>query len=146
MLLERIDSKIFMLIIVLIASVSILVTSYTFVYLSTVNIYSVTEFSMDLKVSTIIGFYVGDDAVHFGYVPPGGGGMKEMNIDVGKYKTLVSIDADGNISKWVTISDNDFIMEPNTNRTLRIFVNVPEDAPLETDYSGNITIVLRKAE
>ncbi len=144
-MMRRIDMKTSLLLVVLAVSLSVLASLVFFWFFNINTVYDVKMFSMDLTVMSTMGFHVGDDAIHFGHIPPGGGGMKEMHIEVGKRRTVVWIEAEGNISEWISISENDFVVEPFSNKSIEVFVNVPDDAPLNTYYEGNITVLLKNA-
>jgi hypothetical protein len=141
--LKRHDNLI-ILVIILVASASVGVTGLAYWFFNLRPIYGVQEFYMDIRVENEIGFHVGADAIHFGYVPPDGAGRKVMFVTAGEFRTLVSIETTGNISGFVRVSDNDFILEPHQKTAVEVFAVIPEDAKTHTFYDGTLRVVLRK--
>jgi len=108
------------------------------------SIYQIQKFAMDVYIKNELGFDVGSDAIHFGYVPPGGKAMKNVNITVDDVRTLVTIESEGNISGFMRLSDNDFILEPYETRKVEVSAVIPKSTQLNKYYNGTLMVILRK--
>ena len=106
-------------------------------------IYDVAEFRMDATVveKNRMGFNVENDSVHFGSVPLGATGKRTLMVDnpAGEPLTM-DIKTYGNISGWVSVSANGFLLEPGEVREIQIICDVPDGAE-KGYYSGSLQIV-----
>ena len=127
------------------AFIASILTLTIYWYLEFSTIYEVIELGMDVYVDKMPGLNVDIDAVHFGKVPPGGSGAREMTVTAGDYPTRVSFEHYGDISEWTSVSENDFFLEPNANRSMFVQITIPDDIVPLVYRNGTLRIVFRKA-
>lgn len=128
-------------ILVLLISVSISMTIFVYNYLTVVD---VKEFGMYLTVESYAGFNVGTEAIFFGTIPPGGGGSRNITLRNGYNIPLrIDIQAFGDLSRWVYVSENGFILQPDENKSVKVTTLVPGDAKFG-NYTGSLKIIFRK--
>jgi hypothetical protein len=131
---------------ILAISLALSVFVFALVFLFTdQTIYDVHELDMDVYIGNELGFNVDTDAVHFGVTQPGSVGMRPIKVTAGEFLSLVSIEASGEMSGWITISENDFILQPYENRSVQVYLQVPEDAEMGGYFKGTLRVVFRKA-
>ena len=131
----------------LIIIILIITSGLTAIFYSFYIIRDVRRITMDLKVedSSVIGMNVDNDGLHFGTVPRGGSSTRRMIINHKEhYPLFVSIHTYGNFLDWLAISDNNFIVEPNTDKEIKFTVSVPGNA-LSQVYNGTVIIVMKRA-
>jgi len=100
------------------------------------------RYDMDLYVEGAkrVGFNVDTDAVHFGIVPPGASGERIVVVET-DVEARVRVKSSGELAKWVSVSDNDFVLGRDELKEISITTSVPEDAEIGK-YEGEITISL----
>jgi len=135
----------FFVIILAAASGAVLASAGVYWLLLSYGIYQTDELVMDLYIGDKLGLNVDNDALHLGIVPPGLSGSRNIKVSVPGKRTMVSLYSEGEIAPLITISDNNFIMEPHENRTIEVIVNVPVDAKNPDYLNGTIKIVFRNA-
>jgi hypothetical protein len=108
-------------------------------------VYDVIEFPMEVYVDRIVGINAETDVVHFGIVPPGGSSGRKMTVAGGDFRTLVTFESSGDISPWVTVSENNIVLERGANATVMIDVYVPKDVVPLAYRNGTLRITFRKA-
>lgn len=135
-----------------IASVLIIAAAYTsastfavYLLLVQVPIYDVIEFPMEVYVDRVVGVNAETDAVHFGIVPPGSSSERKMTVTAGDSRTLVTFESSGDIADWVTVSENNLLLESGRNATVMIGVKIPEDVIPLAYRNGTLRIVFRRA-
>ncbi len=109
------------------------------IYENTV-IYEHFEIEMKIKVrpDRFVGINTDTDCINFGGVPGGAIGERIINVTNGdEHPHLIRIKAKGYIGEWVTVSDNNFILDPHSVKEVRIKAHVP----LKTQ-TGNYTGIL----
>jgi len=106
-----------------------------------------TEFNMHVNFTSelnIMGFAVNNTSLDFGTVPTGAWATKNITIHYNYTSPeFVRIVASGNISKWTSVSDNNFILSGNGEKPLAIRVYVPLDVEFG-EYSGTLSIYYKK--
>ena len=97
-------------------------------------------------VSEHIGFDLNDSALTFGLVQPGLSSSREISIE-NKYEVpvLVIIKCKGDISEFLIVSENDFILKPNEKREVSFSVFPPKDIEFK-EYNGKVEIILKKTK
>lgn len=136
--------KISSFIILLIAILLICVGSVLAIYYTQVIKY-VGYRNMDVKVDKFVGLNVDSDAMHFGVVPPTGwADVKLVLTNTYRHKTQIIISLQGNISGMITLSDNNFILEPWENKTVKFTCTIPANAPLNATYNGRARVVFKR--
>jgi hypothetical protein len=124
---------------------SVILTGLTYWFFYEAAIYDVKVLGMDVYVQNIAGFNVDTDAVHFGIVPPGGAGSREMKVTAGEFPTIVTFEYTGDISRWVYVSRNNIFLDANESTSVLLKVMVPEDAAVPGFREGEVRIIFRRA-
>lgn len=129
---------------VMIVLVCIAIVSISLVFiLSYKQIDVIKEFDMYLTVSdSIVGFNVDNNAIYFGTVPRGGHSNRKINVG-GTMSYNINMQTFGELSKWVYVSENNFITQENEIKAITISVFVPVDAEIG-NYTGKLRIIYRK--
>jgi len=100
---------------------------------------------MHLIVGDSPGFDTNNDYVVFGRVPPTGASTRHINLYNINETRKVHITASGKLSSWVSVSENNFILQPNEARNLDVTASVPLDAK-NGDYTGTLMIDFLEVE
>jgi uncharacterized membrane protein len=98
-------------------------------------------YPMDVKVKgpKSIGFNIDDDALHFGIVPPGSNARRTVLLENDAGIRFVRISTHGDMEDWVDLSENNFILQPNTNKSVDFTVKVPTGTE-PGNYTGEAKI------
>ena len=119
--------------------------SAAFYWLVNVNsVYLVQEFRADTYVDNIVGLNADNDAIHFGVVAPGGEGQRKLIVYTQEHRTLISVESSGPIADWISVSENNFIMEPHSSKTIWVIENVPPDTPVPNFRNGTVRVTFRR--
>jgi hypothetical protein len=124
----------------------IVTSGLTALFYSFYIVKDVKKMTMDLIVddSGILGINSDTDGLHFGTVPRKGSSTRKMIINHKEdYPVLVTIHSFGNFLEWYNISDNNFVVEPNTDKEVKFTVKIPENATAGI-YNGTVVIVTRR--
>ena len=121
----------------------LLAVSFTYLFFEHFVIYSVEELGMHIKVveGRLIGVNTDADAIYFGSV--GHGGISTRKIILDNYDErphFVQIRTFGEISEWVFVSDNNFVIEPNGSKNVSVSCEVPMDVEAR-NYTGTLQAV-----
>ena len=133
-----------LLLLIVAAWLSSVITILAFQYFYTTSIYEIREVGMDVYVRNTPGLNVDSDALHFGIVPPGGSGRRTITIENDDIANTVSIEAYGDIASWVYVSENDFYIAPSETRSIEVSVDVPGDTPVRSYRNGTLRLIFRK--
>jgi hypothetical protein len=114
----------------------------TFFVHSFYNYYEVREVDMVLEVAPKLGFNTETDKLNFGSNFPGNTCKKFMNISFPK-ETKVIIDFEGDFADWVTVNEDNFILEPNESKALEFLAKIPKDADLGI-YAGKVKFYFKR--
>ncbi len=136
------NDNVLLLVIVLTAVASVATGLYVY---DTASIYDVIEYPMEVYVDNIAGFNVDANSIHFGIIPPGSSGGREVTVTAGGYRTRVTFESTGDITPWISVSDNDFFLSPYENRTVTVSVSIPDDVVPLAYRKGTMRIVFRHA-
>lgn len=139
----KIDGRRVILLLALAAVLSYLVTMTAFYLVYSSSIYEIRELDMDVYISNTPGLNIDDDAIHFGKIPPGSSGRRNITIDNDAVPNLVSLEAHGDMAQWVSVSQNDFVMDGYDSIELSVIVHVPGDAEVPGYSSGTLLIIFR---
>jgi len=132
------------LILILAAVVTLSVVTTSALYaLGISSVKEIRKIPMDIEVGDSAGFTLDSDSLHFGRTVPGGAVSRTMNIfhEYG-YPLLVEIEAGGQLSDWLKVSDNNFILESGEKKKLEFAINIPRDAEFGA-YTGSVSIILK---
>jgi len=96
------------------------------------------------NTTTKVGF-AADPNFNFGQVPPTGIAKKEIHVwNENKYPVRVEFRVTGEVASWVYVEDNNFILQPDENKKMNVFLKVPANIPLakgvEDVYTGEARI------
>ena len=119
-------------------SISIISIFFARIYL----IEQVNEYDIYLNVDDIAGFNisVSKSSLYFGTAPPSSKLSRDIIFDNDYESKKVIIKSYGEIKDWITVSENRFILEGNSNKTIKIDVFIPSDAEYGR-HSGKLKIV-----
>lgn len=136
------NQKIALVIIMLIIIFILSVFSYSNIvdYLST---YEKREVYAQIIVSNNFGIAINGSSMIFGMTVPGGTSRKEIQLENNyKHDVRFKIYSEGNISDFLIISENNFILKPMERKTLTFTVKVPKNANFGT-YDGKIFFIIK---
>jgi hypothetical protein len=120
---------------------SVVLTNVIYDYLTVVDS---KELKMYLTVSDYVGFNVDPSALFFGTTLKGGKASRDVIVTNDFNLALkVDIHAFGELTKWVYVSDNGFLLQPDENKTVKVSVAVPKDVNFG-NYTGILKISFRK--
>lgn len=126
------------LVIVAIISISI---SLALVYQAYFKIVQVKESNYSFSVANHVGLVGDRDAVKFGSITPNGFGIRKIYLEnTFEFPVKANIKISGEKSDWISTQDNNFILEPNTNKTIELRVDVPGYAQNHANYTGKIKV------
>ena len=91
------------------------------------------------------GFDLGPGNLNFGKITPGASASREITI-TNSYNspTKTTIESSGEISKYIIVSDNNFILQPQESKNIT-FSCFPEKGIELIEYPGEIIIITKKA-
>jgi len=98
---------------------------------------------MDVYVDASAGMNIDTDAIHFGKVPPGATSGRRMLVSGGDQRTQVTFETSGQLSGWVSVSENNFILEPHQNKSVDINLAVPATAHAPDYLRGTLRMTYR---
>lgn len=116
----------------------------TFVFSVITNVEK-TVFKTSVRSGSYNGFDVNIQELTFATVQPGRN--KERNLVVynrHSYPAEVRISFYGNISKYVTVSESEFMLLSGENRTVSANVQLPEDIPFNNWINGTVEVIVRR--
>lgn len=84
--------------------------------------------AMDLMVGEKVGFNLNNDSIHFGTTYKGGGSRRSIVVEnTYSIPLKVSIELYGNISGFVSVSENDFVLLPGAREPVTFFAQTPPE-------------------
>lgn len=99
---------------------------------------------MHLRVSDHYGINTDTDKLYFGRVPPLGVAEREIYLHHEYRKPLkISIIASGKLAEWLTIPENNFMLDGYYNKTIKLSVTPPADTEFGI-YEGHLRILFKK--
>jgi len=132
------NKQLFLIMIILLI---IIISSFLIVYNPT--LYETKQIDMYLTVGNYTGFNVDTDAIYFGTIMPSGRGTRIINITNSNQISIVNIKSYGELKEWIYISENNFILNPNEDKTVNVMVYVPKNIEYK-DYKGVLKIRFKK--
>jgi hypothetical protein len=123
------------LIIVLVAIIIIISSLMCIVYYDYL-VLDYKEIYAEVEVATNIGMSADTDALWFGKIMPNGKSTKKLYVSYPE-TVKVNIKVDGNISDFIIINKNNFILQENTTELLEFKAIAPEDAEYGK-YNGTV--------
>jgi hypothetical protein len=94
-----------------------------------------------LVVNSTTGFNI-NNSLDFGSLQPGSDSEREIYVSIDKNSRVI-IEPDGNIKRFITVSDTDFTLINGYKKKIKIFVNIPPNAKIGA-YNGNLKIYFYK--
>ena len=120
---------------------AILIIAFLFISLSPVE---VREFQMSVGVGSGVGIDVGTEDLTFGTLLPSATAERPIIlVNNDAQSKFVRAKFEGELAQWATISENNFILLGNEEKTIKAILEIPKDAPVG-DYTGKLIITLRR--
>lgn len=131
----KLTKKLCILIIILTAFASVLGTIlWSSPEIKNIDIY--------LTVGNYTGINVNSSALWFGTIPQNAVAQRNIIINNGDaWPRRVWIKAQGEIAKWISVTDNGFLLKPNEGMQVGVVVSIPPDAA-QKNYTSQLEIVL----
>lgn len=119
---------------------ALLTITSTITYYSFFKVVQVQSTSYSFSIENNKIGLVGDmDAVKFGTISPGGTGSRYLSFKNDfEFSIKVKIDVKGEKEEWIMVKENNFILEPDTNKTIKITVFIPKTAPEFQNFTGKV--------
>ncbi len=128
---------------IIVAMVATMLTEFLYYYFKyNYGVRQKQVYDMKIRVGDYIGFNTDTDELNFGTVLPGGGSRRSISL-VSDEPTFVIILMEGDIKKWASVSDNNFVFEGN--KSVSFMVNTPEGAE-KGEYVGRAIILFKKPQ
>lgn len=109
-------------------------------YLSVYN-KKIIEAKVIVADENFFGIEINNTALAFGAISHVGSSRKSMTIsNEFNYLVKIKIHSEGNISKFLEVSENNFLLGPNESKNLTFTVKIPEGTPKGT-YGGYVYIL-----
>jgi len=103
-------------------------------------LFSSKEVDMFVKVDNYVGFNTDTSALYFGTVAPGNSAFKFLDFSsVNKVKVIIV--PFGKIKKWVSFSENNFVLQGN--KSVKISINIPKNTEFR-EYTGKLKLYFLK--
>lgn len=127
---------------------TLIALSIFFFFFNLMNYYSILEKRIvysKIIVGDRAGFDINGTALTFGRITPKGtSASRNINlINFYNKKVKVEILAEGDIARFISISENNFILQKNETRKIGFVVTSPENTEYGT-YDGNVIIVVKR--
>ena len=98
-----------------------------------------TDYRMRLLVGDKPGMDADSDLITFGRLPPKGAAVRNINLKNNGGQKEAEVMATGNISGWITVSENEFVLERGERKTLKVITRVPSNAEYGK-YTGTFRV------
>lgn len=131
-------NKILMLLLI----TAILSIILTYFFYQSAKIYSIKELKMDIIIGNYIGLNTDTDSIHFGTTLPGTSANREIVLNADK-EMLVNLKLSGNISSFIKIPENNFILSKNMQKSIKLTSVIPLNATKGV-YTGILKITFYK--
>jgi hypothetical protein len=121
--------------------VSVFISFFIITSYRTVDIYRIP---MDLLIEEKVGINLNNDSIHFGSVYKGGTSEREIGI-INRYSIPLkaTILLYGNISSYVTVTDNNMVIPSGSVKQVQFKASMPSNCSFG-NYTGIAEIVLKK--
>src|SRR3989344_3058823 len=114
-------------ILILLLVTAILSITLTYFFYQSAKIYSIKELKMNIIIGNYIGLNTDTDAIHFGTTLPGTSANREIVLNTDKNIT-VNLKLSGNISSFIKIPENNFILSKNMQKSIKLTSVIPLNA------------------
>lgn len=130
-------------VVLLLVMIFFLGSIFTILIYTKYNIYEYREINMSVRIQNgSSSFNTSTEELNFARIYPGGEVAKKIQLH-SLIRSRVRIEKEGNISDFIYVSDNNFIIQDNETRQLEVSLIVPADA-LEGAYNGKLKIYFLK--
>jgi len=102
---------------------------------------SIAEYQMEIHVVTDqneVGFDAGPK-LNFGWIGPGSSAMRFVDLGNPGQNARVKLTASGDFAKWVSVSENNFVIKTGEKKELTLTATVSADAK-PGNYTANLRI------
>lgn len=126
---------------VIILSIALLLSfTASMVYFSFFKVVKIESSPYYFNVEGKIGLVVDLNAVKFGSIMPGGSGRRGLFLhNEFDFPVRVKISVEGEKSDWITVTENNILIEPSETKEIKIIVNIPSSASMHLNYTGTVT-------
>lgn len=129
------------IVLIIIALLTATLTELVFYYSKYMyKVKKVSAYDMKMRVGGYVGFNLDKEELNFGTVLPGGGSKREIIVTTDS-PTRLLIFLEGDLAKWTSVSENDFVF--NGTKSLTFMANAPKNASFG-DYKGKAILVFKK--
>ena len=112
---------------------------YNFYYIKKIKV-----LKLQLEVADKVGVNVDDDAIYFGKVYPGNTARRIIELSNNYEDPLkVSITIKGEISPFVSVSQNEFILEPGEDKVVTYYASTTKETP-KLNYTGETRVFFKR--
>jgi uncharacterized membrane protein len=131
---------IMILIIILLLSVTSTVLYYSFYVIEDVR-----DIPMNITVADFYGFDLNKGMLTMGVSQPGASAKRMVRLEnTAGFPLKVQLKTYGELAKWTSFSENDFILEEGEYKQIDVSVIVPGEAEYG-DYTGSVRITFKRA-
>lgn len=129
----------FLLLILLTIVISFSLTLFLYTYYI---IEDIQQLDMKMKIGDVAGFDTNTSVISFGIIPKGGGSGQRPVIlrNIGGKPLKVYIKNIGEMSEWVSVSEDNFILEATEEKEL-IFTAMPSTDAEKGAYKGKVYFI-----
>jgi len=137
-----VKTKIFIILMLIITLTGI---TATILFYSFYIIADVKEIDMSLLVGDHAGFDVDGERLAFGMVKPASNScIRYINLSNKRdYPLRIYINFDGNLTEFVSVSDNYFVIKPDEEKKLSFSASAPRDTAYG-NYTGTVRFVFKR--
>ncbi|NOZ81126.1 MAG: hypothetical protein GXP63_05630 [DPANN group archaeon] len=127
--------------VLLMIAVFLLAVSATFLFYTEYVFQEKWEIPAQVTVDNRSGFQHDKAKMLFGNIEPGNFGKRFLNVSQNKeFPMDVKIGMRGDLSSWVQVSPEEFVLDPGQQVKVSFAITVPKDTPLG-NYTGTANIV-----
>lgn len=130
---------------ILVVIVFLLGMTATSLFYSHYLVENVMIVEMSLEVGDKLGFNLEENVLNFGRTAPGVNSVTRFieisNIE--DYPIVIKIKTSGELSEWVTTSEDNFVLEAGEIRKVDFVAAPPPDAP-QGEYYGKVRVLAMK--
>lgn len=118
-----------------------LITVVFTLFFSPFSLFEARDIPMDITVSNYTGFNVDNDSIHFGTLMRGSSGSRNITITNNRSSSCsITTHLLGDLSKWVSVSEREFIVDSHKSAVITVRVSVPYTAEFG-NYTGTLRFV-----
>jgi hypothetical protein len=113
---------------------------YAFYKVSYMKIYDI---QIEATEGNLIGFNA-DPTLHFGKIPISGGSAKKM-LNTGNdvdFPLLVNIRIKGDAARFITVSDNNYILQPGESKKIDVYATIPINFSEVGVFTGEAKVIM----